>query len=303
LLIGEVIMMNLRHLNIFKTVAEVGSMSRAGKILYMSQPAVSQTIIELEDHLNSKLFERSSRKLFLTYSGQIFYDYTLKILTLVDEAQNSLKDISNARKGKIILGASTTIGIYLVPKIIAEFMKQYPSIEIKYIIDNTRVIEQMILEHEIDVGLVEGSNYSKETVLKHFLDDELYLICSSDHRWVKNGHSIIEPQEISSQMLILREKGSGTREVIEKVMSKHHLSYHTTHILNNTEAIKSAVEANFGVAFLSRMSIQKEIKSKKLFAFKVENMNLTTAFRIRYIFNRDNSPNLQTVWIHPQLNL
>ncbi|MFZ5988408.1 MAG: selenium metabolism-associated LysR family transcriptional regulator [Bacillota bacterium] len=290
--------MNLRHLYMFKTVAEEGSMSKAGKILYMSQPAVSQTILELEETLNVKLFERLNKKLVLTNPGEILYSYAKRILLLVNEAENSMKDISNATKGKLTLGASTTIGIYLVPKIVGHFIQQYPRIDINYMIDNTRIIEQMILDHKIDIGLVEGTSYSKEIAVHHFLDDELHLTCSPEHSWIKAGQLSVEPEEISSQSLILREKGSGTRQVVEKAMSDHGLTYHTSHVLNNTEAIKKAVEANIGVAFFSEMSINEEISLHKLYTVKIKGVNITRQFNIIYHTDKYKSPVFNTFLNH-----
>lgn len=209
---------NFRHLEIFVVVVELKSMSRSAKKIHMSQPAVSQTIIELEKQLNTKLFERLNRKLILTFTGEVFYTYAKKILGLVNEAESSIKDIANVNTGKIKIGASSTYGIYLLPRIIAEFQKKYKNVELVFTIDNTHIIEDLIIHHKIDIGIVEGLNYSADLISKKLFDDELSFICSIDHDWAKEGRLEVNPAELDSQTFVLREKGSGTRQVIDEVI-------------------------------------------------------------------------------------
>jgi len=273
---------NFRHLEIFVAAAELRSMSSAAKKIHMSQPAVSQTIIELEKLLNTKLFDRLNRKLVLTFSGEVFYSYAQKILGLIHEADSSIKDITNVHTGKIKIGASSTYGIYLLPKIIAEFQKQYEDVELVFTIDNTHIIEELILNHQIDIGIVEGLNYSGDLISKKLFDDELSFICSIDHEWVKEGRLEAEPADLSSQTLILREKGSGTRQVIDDVIQYKKLPYKTIYSLSNLEAIKKAVESNIGVSFLTHISVEEEIKNKKLMPIKIKGIEFKREFSVIY---------------------
>lgn len=272
--------MNPRKLKIFLTVYEYGSMSEAAKKLYMTQPAVSQAILELEDELKVKLFDRINKKLLLTYPGEILLEYARRILALIEEAESMIEDIANMNTGKLRIGASTTIGTYLLPEMIRKFNEKYKNIDIPFAIDNTGAIENMVLDNRIDIGLVEGPVHSKEIIVEPYIDDELYLICSKDHPWA--GRKSIKPEEIKEENLIIREQGSGTREVFENTMSKYNLTYKITHVLNNTEAIKKAVEANIGVSVVSGIAIKEEVKSGRLLKINMEGVRFVRNFNIIY---------------------
>ncbi|CAK9331631.1 selenium metabolism-associated LysR family transcriptional regulator [Thermoanaerobacter kivui] len=278
--------MNLRQLKIFLTVCESGSMSKAAKKLYMTQPSISQTISELEQELNVKLFERMSKKLLLTYGGEVLHKYSKRILALVEEAQSTLFDISNLKAGKLRIGASTTVGTYLLPEIISKFSEKYKDIQIFFTIDNTAVIEKQILDNAIDIGIVEGPLHSKEIVIEPFIDDELYVVCSKNHKWA--AKKVIQPEEIEKEDLIIREKGSGTREVFETTMSMHNLKYKIKHVLNNTEAIKKAVESNIGISVISSIALKEELKKDKLVKIQIEDINFKRKFNV--IYHKDKYP-------------
>lgn len=272
--------MNLRELNIFITVCEYGSMSETARKLFITQPAISQSISELEEEYNVKLFDRIGKKLILTNAGEILRDYGKKILILVNEAENSLKDISNMRAGRLRIGASRTAGTYLLPSLIGKFIKTHKKIDLPYIIDNTSAIEKMILDNEIDLGIVEGPIHSKDIIINHFLDDELYLICSSSHHFSKRNS--INIKEIADENMIIRERGSGTREVFEETMSKNNVTYNIKLELNSTEAIKKAVEANIGISVISKLSIKDELKNGCLVRVMIDGVRFLRSFNIIY---------------------
>lgn len=290
--------MNLRQLQIFVSVSQTGNMSETARQLYMTQPAVSQTISELEDDLEIKLFDRINKKISLTDAGEVLCSYSKKILLLLAETRASIEDIANMKTGRLRLGASTTIGIYLLPKIVGEFKKQYPNIQSYFTIDNTAVIEDMILNNHIDIGLVEGLVHSEDIIVKHFLDDELYLICSSNHPWAKRKTKVIDPHEINGQALIIREKGSGTREVFEKIMTMHNLSFEETHVLNNTEAIKKAVEADIGIAVISKLAVQEELETGRLIKIDLKGIPISRQLNIIYHKDKYFSPLFNTFIKH-----
>lgn len=274
--------MNLRQLQLFIKVAETKSMSETARQMYMTQPAVSQTISELEGDLLVKLFERMNKKLILTDSGEVLYTYSIKILQLVDEAKHAINEFANMERGKLRLGSSTTIGIYLLPKIISEFKAKNKNIDTLFTIDNASVIEKMILEHQIDIGLVEGLVHSGDIEVEQLLDDELYLLCSNQHRWAKSGKRIVNPQELLQEILIFREQGSGTREIVEKALQEYEVPYRISHVLNNTEAIKRAVEADIGVAFISKLAVREEIEAGKLVKINLENIQINRSLDVIY---------------------
>lgn len=274
--------MNLRQLELFTMVAEIGSVTKTAKQADMSQPAVSQAITELEDKLQLRLFERINHRMMLTSAGETLYQYSKRILSLLEEAENSMKDIANIRTGKLRIGASTTIGIYLLPHLLGDFQTQYQNIETQFFIDNTAVIEEMILDNTIDAGLVEGPVHSKDIIFKHLAIDKLCLVCSPKHHWAIENKSSIQPSELEDEVLIFRESGSGTREVIEHALNQHKVKYKPTHVLNNTEAIKNAVIANIGIAFLPQVAVEYDIKAGHLIHIDIPNAVLTRDFNLIY---------------------
>ncbi|SMB92329.1 transcriptional regulator [Desulfonispora thiosulfatigenes DSM 11270] len=290
--------MNLRQISIFTRVAEIGSMSETARQLFMTQPAVSQTIAELEDDLQMKLFDRINRKLILTNSGEVLYNYCKKILSLLEEAEHTMRDLATLKIGKLRLGASTTIGIYFLPRMVGDFKKRYGRITTQFTIDNTGVIEDMILNHAIDIGLVEGKVHSPDIKVHYLFDDELYLICSKNHRWVKENKLNIAPEDLVKEQLISREKGSGTREMVEEILEEQGLSLEVTHILNNTEAIKKAVEEDMGISFVSKMALVDELKSEKLVKIKIEGIHITRSISIIYHKDKYRSPLLDAFLEH-----
>ncbi|WP_339059950.1 selenium metabolism-associated LysR family transcriptional regulator [Tepidibacillus marianensis] len=277
--------MNFRRLHIFKIVCESETLTEAGKKLYMTQPAISQAISELESELNTPLFERINKKLLLTYAGEVLYQYSKRILNLIDEARTTIDDITNRNRGRLRIGASTTIGTYLLPHIIGQFQKKYPTVDLPFVIDNTEVIEGLIQDHQIDIGLVEGPIHSKVQA-KPFYDDELYFICSPEHRWANKG--TIEPHELESESLIMREKGSGTREVFENVMNEHNQTYQVKHVLNNTEAIKKSVEANIGVAIISKIAVIDEMQAGKVVNVQLNGIRFVR--KLHFIYHQEKYP-------------
>lgn len=277
--------MNLRQLQIFNNVSQTRSMSETARQLFMTQPAVSQTISELEEQLDVKLFDRMNKKLVPTDAGEALYAYSKRILILIEEAENTIKDFASMKLGKLRLGASTTIGIYLLPKIVGEFKKKHANVETCFNIDNTSVVEKMILDHQIDIGLVEGIVHSQEIRVEPLFYDELYLICSPSHRWAKANRQSVTVEELSREPLIQRERGSGTREVVENELRQHQVAYQIHHVLNNTEAIKKAVEADIGIAFVSKLAVQEEIRSGRLVRIEVEGVTMTRELLV--IFHKD----------------
>lgn len=277
--------MNLRQLELFSLVAELGNVTEAARQLYMTQPAVSQTISDLEESLGLKLFDRLNRKMHLTFAGELLYNYSKKILSLVEEAEGHMLEITNNRIGRLRLGASTTIGIYLLPMLVGQFKRQYHDIQSTFVIDNTAVIEEMLLDNRLDIAYVEGLVHSPEIEVQKVKDDELWLICSPRHEWIKEGKTVIEPVEIEGQALILREQGSGTREVVEKVLQKHKVNYHPWHVLNNTEAIKRAVMEDIGIAFVSQLAVKEEIDSGRLGRVEIKGIPISREFRL--IWHKD----------------
>lgn len=275
--------MNERKLKIFFEVAKSLNMTEVAKNLYISQPAVSMVISELEGELGVKLFERIGKKLYLTYEGEIFLGYVRRILNIYDECRTKIGHITNLKCGKLKIGASTTIGIYLLPEIIGSFGNVYKDVEISIAIENTKIIENMLLENKIDIAFVEGPIYSDEIVVKDFCDDELVVIVSSNHRLANFNE--VDKEDLKNEKFILREVGSGTREVFEKAFYKNNIEYKTAFELGNTEAIKKAVISNLGISCMSKRCIKDEINLGLISMLKIKDVDLNRKFY--FIYHKD----------------
>ncbi|MCR1949475.1 LysR family transcriptional regulator [Clostridium sp. DSM 100503] len=260
--------MNFRKLKIFYETAKHLNMTKVAKEMYISQPSISQSINELEADLGVKLFDRIGKKLFLTHEGEVFLNYTRRILNLYDEGFKSLREFTDNKKGKIIIGASTTIGTYILPYIIKDFSSKFRDIEISLIIENTKNIENLILENKIDLAFVEGEIHSEEIIREGEWKDELVFICGDENE-LKNLQ-IVSGKMLEDQKLIMREVGSGTREHTELFFKKNKIKFNTFLELGNTEAIKRTVEANLGVGCVSYRVIEEQVNAGKLFYFRLE---------------------------------
>ncbi len=280
--------MNLRSLKIFKSVCETKNMTEAGKKLHMTQPAISQTIINLEKDLGVKLFERIKNHLELTYSGRVLCNYSQKILRMVDESEDLLDQIANLKKGKLRIGASMTIGTYLLPDIINNFKKEHEELKMPLLINNTDFIVDKILNNELDIGFVEGPFNSKEISSKFFIKDELCLIASPEY-FAKTAKEI-NIVDLENEKFILREKGSGTRDIAKNKLEELNINFKIKHVLNNFEAIKKAIIANMGISILPKLAVKEEIEQGKLIKIKVDGLEVTRDFRIIYHTDKYHSP-------------
>lgn len=273
--------MNLRNIRIFLTVLETKSMSKAGRQLFMSQSAVSQTINELEKEYHCKLFIRSHGNMELTYAGLIFSEYSEKIMSFANDLDSKMTEIANLKLGQLRIGASTTIGIYIMPDIMAEFKRIHPNINLSLTINNSDIIEQMVLDYKLDVGFVEGENYSQDLEVVPFLDDRLCLICSNNHHWIIEGKTDVCAKDFSDETVILREKGSGTRKITEHIFNSEYIKPAFIYEMHNTEAIKNSVKNNLGITFISEFSIKEELKNNKFHSISfIGDYPLTRSFSI-----------------------
>lgn len=261
-------------LKVFCTVAETGSFSRSSEIIHLTQPAVSLQIQAIEEMYETKLFDRSGSAAKLTPAGEILYKYAKEILNLYASAEKDIGEITGFVKGSISIGASTTIANYLLPGVIADFRKTRPKIKVHLRVGNTKSVVEYLNAGNIDLGLVEGDVARQKMTAEKLISDELVLIVSSLHPWAeKKKISIIE---ITKEPFISREEGSGTRQMIEKYLSKHGITQNMkiSMVLGSTEAIKEAVEIGMGVSIVSRWAAKKESRygSLKLLSFKEEKM-------------------------------
>lgn len=272
------------RLVVFRAVAEQLSFRKAAEELYLTQPAVSLQIKALEEDLSVQLFDRTASRIALTGAGEILIDYVRQIDALLDSAQQALAAVGGELAGKLSLGASTTISQYVLPRLIGEFRKQHPRVSATLVTGNTEQIVQAILDQELSIGFIEGPPRARDVAVEPFLVDELLLIVPAGHEWSEQGS--IAPQQLAHAPLLMRERGSGTRHVIEMTLAKHGLRRSALNVimeLDSVEAIKSAVEAGLGVGFVSRWALAKDSRTGVAFSVvEVEKMRISRELLIVY---------------------
>ncbi|HXW69564.1 MAG TPA: selenium metabolism-associated LysR family transcriptional regulator [Dissulfurispiraceae bacterium] len=248
-------------LKVFCTVAETKSFSKTSQIIHLTQPAVSLQIQALEELYETKLFDRSSSSISLTSSGEVLYTYAKNILAQYSELEKEIGKITGLIKGSITIGASTTIGNYLLPSVVFNFKKNHPKIKINILIGNTNRVLDLLNSGIIEFGLVEGDTTRSKIRVEPILTDELVFILPAMHPMAKKKS--ISILEIMKEPFIIREEGSGTRQIIEKYLALHGIKISDMHIvlvLGGTEAIKEAVERGMGIAIISRWAARKELQ-------------------------------------------
>ena len=260
-----------RRLQVFYTVAKQLSFTKAAELLYMTQPAVTFQVKQLEEHFNTRLFERSHSKITLTPAGEVAMEYAERILNLSSEMDTRLGELTGQISGTLLVGASTTIAEYMLPRLLGDFKAQYPNVHARLMVANSEAIEAKIADHTLDVGLIEAPSHHPQLMSHICCEDELVAICSPKHAVAQ--YTSITPVQLAELPYVSRESGSGTREVMDDYFRQNGVQPEDLHIvmeLGSREAIKGAVEAGLGIAIVSRATIQKEIKLGDLIAIPLE---------------------------------
>jgi DNA-binding transcriptional LysR family regulator len=274
--LGSFEMLNLNHVSLFRAVAEAGSFSKAAQSIRVSQPAISMQVGELESHLGLSLFYRLPRGVRLTPAGELLLGYAQRLAGLTNETERAMEEMKGLRRGKLAIGASTTIGVYLLPALLGEYRLLYPEIDLQFDIAKTEDIENRLLDRTLDAGLTEGlAPELKELEAVVFLQDDLVPIARPDHPAFASEAEPMTVRQLCLEPMIVREAGSGTREVMEQELAKRGQKLlNSKMILGNTEAIKRAVAAGLGISIVSRLSIQTELASRQIAILPVRDLQL-----------------------------
>lgn len=256
----------IRQLEIFKEVATTGHVTNSSEALGISQSAISMALQELESNLKTKFFERRNKKLILNENGRLLLERANRLLKEFEELENSF--LENNISGKLRIGASQTIGDYIMPQLIYAFMQKYPDAKCELVVANTKDILTQLDGGEIDIGFIEGFVSDSKLDSKHWKDDELLVIASNKKKFSKDEYKL---DELSNQKWILREKGSGTRAIFEDGLGDDFAKLNIFLTLGHNEAIKKIVEQSDSIACISRLAVQKEIDEGKLFEVKMKN--------------------------------
>ena len=250
-----------RRLQVFHAVAEMKSFTRAGQRLHMTQPAVTSQIRHLEEHFNTRLFDREHTRIELTDAGRRLQKYAGSILALYSEMNSSLRELTDDMTGTLMLGASMTIAEYDLPRLLVRFKQRYPEVNVRLLMSNTEGIVQMVVENRIDLGLVEGPVHYRSLAVRRYDIDRLVVALPPDH--VLADRSRIALETLREVPLILREEGSGTREVFLEHARAAGFALEDLDVvmeLGSPEAIKGAVVAGLGVTIISIATLRKEIE-------------------------------------------
>lgn len=256
-----------RRLQVFHSVAKHLSFTKAAEQLFMTQPAVTFQVKQLEEHFNTRLFERKRGRIALTPAGLLVLGYAEKILALSNEMDTRVGELTGEVSGVLALGASMTIAEFILPRILGEFKALHPQVQTQMTVANSEAIENRVAELSLDVGLVESPSHLPTVTTEICCDDELVVICAPGHRLAKQ-HGVAA-LDVQAEPLISRESGSGTREFTDNYFRDHGVAPDELNIvmeLGSPEAIKGVVETGLGVGVMSRATVTKELRLGTLVA-------------------------------------
>lgn len=267
------------RLEVFYTVARRLSFTKAAAELFITQPAVTKHIHELEEQYKAKLFERNGNKIQLTAAGTLLLQRTEDLFAIYRNIEFEMSALNQKQQGVLRLGASTTVSQYVIPPLLAGFRTKFKDVKLNLINANTEQIEEALLNKEIELGIIEGRSKNQSIKYTEFVKDEIVLVSNSKN--VRNGKEQITVHELKTIPLLLREQGSGTLEVIEHALKPHKLKLSDLSIemhLGSTESIKSYLIHSSCMAFLSIHSLLKELQSGELVLLDVKDMNIERYF-------------------------
>lgn len=270
--------MIIEALRVFVTVAEQSHFSRAAELLNISQPGVSQHIRNLENELDAKLLHRSPKHVRLTEAGEMMYKTAKQILALYEGTIQDIHRLQDKVTGMIQIGASFTIGEYVLPKRLAEFAAQYPLVAMQVTIGNTEEIVQAVRANELDIGLIEGDANAADLVITPFMKDEMILIAPSDHP-LAAAH-FVDADMLQNQVWVLRESGSGTRAYSDQFIQDAKIAQKRSYVFNSSQSVKEAVIAGLGIAMLSRWAVRRELESDEMSELRLNKDRFERSFSI-----------------------
>jgi len=282
---------DLQKLRVFVAVARESNVTRAARQLSLSQPALSKQLSELEASLSTVLFDRLPRGVRLTSAGEVLLRHAERIFAAEGAAEAELAELLGLRTGRLSIGASTTIGSYLIPSVFGLFHRAHPEVRLELAIANSSVIQAMVADGRIDLGLTEGVVPGEQFAVEIIHYDEMVAIAAG-------GHPLLDKSRVSAAELvrapfICRERGSGSRDVIEAALAERGLRIEPVMALGSTEAIKNAVAAGLGVAMLSRLTVELELTMGRLELIEVRDLSIRRALHLVQLKGKHESPAAQ----------
>ena len=254
-----------RRLQVFHAVAKHLSFTKAAEALFMTQPAVTFQIRQLEEHFDTRLFDRAHGRISLTPAGQMALEYAERILSLSAELDTRLKEMSGQVTGPLLIGASTTIAEFLLPQVLGEFKAKYPAVVPRLFVANSEAVQGRGVERSLDLGFIEGESHLPSLVTDVCCDDELQVVCAPSHPLAKLKS--VDPAKLMEHAYVSRESGSGTREVVDHYLQKAGVAPDALQVvmeLGSPEALKGLVATGLGFAIMSRVVAAKEVQLGQL---------------------------------------
>jgi LysR family transcriptional regulator, transcriptional activator of the cysJI operon len=271
------------RVRVFRTVAHHLNFTRAAEELFLTQPAVTQQVKALEDEIGVPLFDRSGGRITLTAGGKVLLPFADKMKEVSDQAFSAVAESSGQQAGELAIGASQTIGQYLLPNFVAGFVKAYPRIRVIVRSGNTEAMLDALMAHEVQLALIEGPNQRKDLNIEPFLQDHMVLVVPPSHEWADQE---VKVDALKQQPLLMREFGSGSRRVVERAIVAAGLQKKDLKIqmeLDSTEGLLSAVEAGLGVTFVSRWAVRNQLSLGTLKIARVRGLKLSRQFSIAFL--------------------
>lgn len=282
-------MLSAKHI-IFLEVATQKSFTKASEVLFISQPAISKSIKQLEDVYKAKLFDRQGLKIELTPAGVILFEKLLAVKNIQEQTEfelSLLRDKLQA-KGILKLGASTTVALYILPRILSAFHNQFPQVQINLLNRNSEIVLEALLQQNINLGIIEGPIQSKQITSIPFLTDKVIAVCSSTSDLTKKHRYTLK--ELPTLPIVLREKGSGTLAALLQSLQKLKITLNDLNVkvrLGGTEALKNFLIESNGLGFLPRRSVLKELKNGELTEINIQGLDIERNF---YFIQRKGEP-------------
>jgi DNA-binding transcriptional LysR family regulator len=283
--------MDLRRLEVFVKVAELGSFSRAAEALSLTQPTVSEHIRALEEDVGVQLLDRLGRGATPTPAGELLLTYARRVLVLMREARQAIDRFQGRMSGELVVGGSTIPGEYVLPALIGQFKAKYPDISISLRIGSSRQVSEWVEEGRVEVGVVGARPASRALAARELMADEMVMVVPADHPWA--ARTSVTLADVRGEPLILREGGSGSREALERALAEAGMdlaAFRVVGEMGSTQAVKQAVRAGVGIALISRRAVEDECRAGLLRCVKVSGLNVARSFHLVTHRERTRSP-------------
>jgi DNA-binding transcriptional LysR family regulator len=284
--------MNPHHLRTFLAVRRHRNYTRAAEEVFLTQPAVSRQVRQLEEELGVRLFEQIGKSLHVTDAGETLAAEAEKLFGALERTAEAVRSHRSAERGSIRVGASTTPGFYMLPDLLGRFHRRFPKVNLHYTVENSLRIEQMIVRNELDLGFVGAHLSNEELELKPLVEDEIVCFTSPSHRLAKEHH--IAPGSLEDEMWIIREKGSATRLLFEGWLSSRKCAIRKSIELTCPETCKALVRAGIGMSFMSVHGLRSEIRAKDIVKIPVTGMSLKRPIFLARHSDKRNSPVMES---------